>query len=743
MKRSFPSLLVQALILGALIALGGVVFSKIPYVSALEQDMELDWLFKLRGSRTAPSNVVVVSIDQASSRKFGLPNQPRKWPRSYHAKLIDRLVNLGARVIVFDIMFDEYRDPEEDRAFAQAIERAGNVILFQYLRRENIPAMDSGIFRIDMERLISPIPEFATAAVALAPFPLPKVPAKVCDAWTFKASAGDAPTMPSVALQHYLLQYRADLDRLLLEVLSADALSDWLYDGTEASQTDAFRIARRLRVLFRNHPDLTAKLMARLETWRHPKREALASLIDLYSGNNRRFLDFYGPPLSISTVPYHKLVEEEDGTLPDLAGKAVFVGFSEQFQPEQKDGFYTVFSQPDGLDISGVEIAATAFANLYERREIKPLDPTAYYGFIVGWGLIAGVLLIILPGAGSVLAAALMAALGASLAYYWFTSGGTWLPLLIPIVVQLPVALTGALLWRYLYTQRERRKLRSAFGYFLPGPVVDELIQDTAEIADKGQLVNGICLATDAEQYTRLSEDMDPQQLRDLLNRYFKNVFEPVRYRGGFVSDVVGDAMLAIWATTGPDLELRRNACLAALEIIAATEQFNRLGPETPLPTRIGLHRGEMALGSVGAGEHYEYRAVGDIVNAASRIENLNKQLGTRLLASADVIEGVDGILTREMGRFRLVGKRRPLVIHELICSQQHVTSWIKELHGKFAEALNLFKAQRWHDALWRFYVIKDQFDYGPARFYVNMCEQCLNEPSTVIDNGTINLSRK
>jgi adenylate cyclase len=442
-------------------------------------------------------------------------------------------------------------------------------------------------------------------------------------------------------------------------------------------------------------------------------------------------------------VPYYKLVEESGGTHPDLAGKAVFVGFSEQFQPEQKDGFYTVFSQPDGLDISGVEIAATTFANLHERRQIKPLAAPAYYGFIIGWGMIIGVLLMVLPGVSSVMAAVLLAVLCTSLARYWFISDGTWLPLLIPIVVQLPVALTGALLWRFLYTQRERHKLRSAFGYFLPGRVVDELIQGTVEIADKGQLVNGICLATDAEQYTRLSEDLDPSQLRNVLNRYFQNVFEPVRRRGGIVSDVVGDAMLAIWATTGPDLELRQNACLAALEIMAATEQFNRLSPETPLPTRIGLHRGEMVLGSVGAGEHYEYRAVGDIVNAASRIENLNKQLGTRLLVSTDVIEGVDGILTRELGQFRLVGKRHPLVIHELICRQQHANLWIEELVGKFAEALDLFKVQRWHDALGRFCLIEDQYGDGPAHFYVGMCEQYLSKPSTAIHSGIINLSRK
>lgn len=740
MKRALLSRSVQALALGALVALLGVIVNVVPYTVTLERDMELDWLFKLRGPRPAPADVVVVSIDQESSERFGLPNRPRKWPRSYHAKLIERLVAMGVRVIVFDVILTERRDPHEDRLLAHAIEEAGNVILFQYLERRMPLEMDGSGIRIERERLVSPIPELARAAAALAPFPLPKVPAKVSDVWTF-ASAGEAPTLPVVALQHFLLPHTTDLQRLVFRVLPEPTRVDPLYDG--ASAPNAAQIARRLRVLFQNHTELAERLTAQLDEKNRDNHRALASLIDLYSGDNRCFLDFYGPPHSITTIPYYKILEAADETYPELAGKAVFIGFSEQFQPEQKDGFYTVFSQPDGLDISGVEIAATSFANLYERRGVKPLRAAAYYTIIIAWGLIAGGLLMVLPGAGSVVAAVLLAVSGIGLAHYLFALDGTWLPLVVPVLVQLPVALTGALLWRYLYIQKERRKIRKAFGYFLPGRVVDELVQDTVDIADQGQLVNGICLATDAEQYTRLSEEMGPQQLRALLNRYYKNLFEPVRCRGGFVSDVVGDAMLAIWATTGPDQALRNNACRAALEILDAMDQFSRLTPETGLSTRIGLHRGEMALGSVGAGEHYEYRAVGDIVNAASRIENLNKQLRTQALASADVIEGVDGILTRELGRFRLVGKRRALVIHELVCDRQQVDPWIERLHAEFAKALRLFQAQRWREALARFCVIEDQYGDGPARFYQGICEQYLSEPSSAVGDGIINLTRK
>ena len=93
-----------------------------------------------------------------------------------------------------------------------------------------------------------------------------------------------------------------------------------------------------------------------------------------------------------------------------------------------------------------------------------------------------------------------------------------------------------------------------------------------------------------------------------------------------------------------------------------------------PLPTRIGLHSGQMVLGHVGAMDHYEYRAVGDIVNTAARIERLNKLFRTRMLASDDLLFGLDDFLTRRLGTFLLAGKSKPLVIHELICRQDEAT---------------------------------------------------------------------
>jgi adenylate cyclase len=90
---------------------------------------------------------------------------------------------------------------------------------------------------------------------------------------------------------------------------------------------------------------------------------------------------------------------------------------------------------------------------------------------------------------------------------------------------------------------------------------------------------------------------------------FYDALSEPVRKHGGFVSEVVGNAMLALWATTGLVATMRAEACRAAPEIMTVVGSAAAYGPY--LPTRIGLHCGEVALGNVGAGEHFEYRAVG------------------------------------------------------------------------------------------------------------------------------------
>jgi adenylate cyclase len=733
--------------MGLAVGMLGIAVSLIPQIAELETSIGLGWLFNLRGKRPPPDEVVVISIDQDSSRYFNLPNNPRKWPRRLHAELIRHLAAKGVRVIAFDVRFDEHRDPTQDRLLAEAIREAGNVVLFQYLTRKNIPektSINPPHSYIVIEKLVAPIPELAQAAKALAPFPLPKVPARVNQVWTFKRGAGGVPTLPVMAYQVYL-----ESEMEVLKKLIKPAVVNGELTGAQEMLTDLSRDrdpatrGRSLRQLFQTHPHLESALMNHLEQVPEVARPRVRGLISLYTGGDSQYLDFYGPPQSIRTLPYYSMFT---GTAPtDLAGKAVFIGFSEQLQPEQKDGFYTVFSQPDGLDISGVEIAATTFANLLESRRIVPLPPLLTIGWLLLWGLASGALLRLLPGASPLPGALAMAALGAGVAYYWFIEHGTWLPTVVPLLFQLPVALVSALLWHYLSAHKERQLIRQTFDYFLPSKVVDELIQDSANFQSKWHAVHGICLATDAKQYTRLSERLEPSQLQALLNRYFAVMFPPVKKHGGIIFDVVGDSMMAgWWSQTSLRRAHREAACRAAIEIIEAVDEFNKRTPESCLPTRIGLHLGNLVLGNVGAGDHYEYRPVGDIPNTASRIEGLNKLLGTQILASKEVIQGLDSIVTRELGCFRMFGKNQPLVIHELLCDKDHCTERLNHLRAQFALALQSFQAQRYQEASALFENVRKYYgEDGPTLYYLSLCGLYTREPPLTSWDGVITIHQK
>lgn len=747
LTRLRPMLSIKGLILGSIVGLSGMVFAMTPAGRWLEEEIGLVWLFQLRGPVPPPAEVIIISIDQASSKQLGLPNKPRLWPRLLHAQLIDTLRAKGAAVIFFDIIFEEQRDPIHNQHLAEAMRHANNVILFQYLHREIVPLpgpAGAPANEVHIERLISPLAELRETAFGLAPFPLPKVPAKVNHFVLFKAELGQAPTMPVTVLQTYALPVYDDLLALLKTQLPEQTRSLPVSSQQVRQHGSVQHVTKDIRALFVQHPALAATLIEQIQlptnTLAPAKRELLLAVIQTYQMPDSVYLNFYGPPRSITTIPYYQVLQNQTGNI-DLTGKAVFVGFSEEFQPEQKDGFYTVFTdQRSGLDISGVEIGATAFANLLQQQWLRAPHPYLDILLLLGWGLLLGITLRLATG---VLQIPLAIVLGGGyffVCYMIFAHSQLWLPLSIPLLWQLPVATLSALLWKYLDVQRERRNIRQAFGYHLPITVVDQLAKGVEHINTLGQPMHGIVLATDAEQYTALSERLPPGELHDLMNRYYQVIFTPIRSAQGVVSDVVGDAVLAIWAAAHDDIARRSQACIAALAIRSAVDTFNANSAPRVLPTRIGLHCGEVVMGHIGALDHYEYRAVGDIVNTATRIEGLNKRFGTRILLSAAMLDGVAGLVTRELGRFRLVGKQQPLTLHELLGT----TDAVNPQHtDRFVCALRAFQAQRWNEAQADFNeYLQQQGEDGPSRYYLDLCQQYLAHPPVDWD-GVIGLVQK
>lgn len=671
----------KATSIGVMTAVLGVLVYFFLFGYELEEKIGLDTLFKLRGSITAPSSSVIIAINKVSSDHFSLENDPVKWPREYHAKLIDTLKALGAKAIVFDIFFKEPGDEIEDKKLATAIKNAGNVILFSKLKRHILSQKgDSPQFRelnnaINIEQLLYPTPNIATAPVALAPFALLKYPQQISQFWTFRVPAGEIPNIPVIAFQLATLEDYFVLRQIMLEIIPEEIKFLPTEKVEILQQPKLTELVSELRRLFKENPKLAKNLQRAIynnNVLNEITKDSLLALINVYDGPNQHYLNFYGPPRSITTIPFHEVIAKDSKLSFDFKDKVVFVGFSEYLQPEQKDNFFTVFSQSNGLDLSGVEIAATAFSNLLNNESIKTLNPNLFIVLIVVFGFSIAFISRYLQTLPSVIAAVAIVICYALISYALFRAYNIWMPWVVPLLIQSPFAVFVALLCHYADTKREREQIRKAFGFYLPSNVVNQIAQNAGKIDPQQKQMYGICLATDAVQYTRLSEQMPPEKLSKLVNSYYEKLFAPVRNHGGVISDVVGDAMLAIWSSSQSDVNLRTQACEAALEIHNTMNGKNQ-GEEYLLPTRIGLHAGELMLGNVGAIDHFEYRAVGDIVNTSNRIEGLNKRLGTRVIASENVVDGVNGITMRYLGKFRLAGKQQVLNLYELLCLNKNV----------------------------------------------------------------------
>jgi adenylate cyclase len=165
------------------------------------------------------------------------------------------------------------------------------------------------------------------------------------------------------------------------------------------------------------------------------------------------------------------------------------------------------------------------------------------------------------------------------------------------------------------------------------------------------------------------------------------------------------------------------------------------------LPTRIGLHTGDIFLGAVGAIDHYEYTPLGDIVNTAQRLESLNKFLGTRILLSGEMVDQLQGFLLRELGQFQLKGKINPVSIYELISRLEDSNEQQRTKCAMFSKTLDPFKRGAWgeaEEAIKKYQEsIRSLGEDGPSHFFLNLCKKYEKSPPGESWNGVVSMEEK
>jgi len=197
---------------------------------------------------------------------------------------------------------------------------------------------------VKIEESVPPFFPIAKSALASAPFPLPKIPVKLNSYWTFKTSAGDAPTMPVVVFQIFALQVYDELIGLLKKVKSSYPEMLPINKNVIVTEKRTKELILLLKNFFEQNPMVAEEMLSKLEASdilvaEANKRQILKSLIRLYQGSNSHYLNLYGPPGTISTVPYYQLLEDDkrpktDSGRFDIRDKVVFIGLSERLRPE-------------------------------------------------------------------------------------------------------------------------------------------------------------------------------------------------------------------------------------------------------------------------------------------------------------------------------------------------------------------------------------------------------------------------
>jgi adenylate cyclase len=721
---------ISVLLIGVL----GLLFCQTKAGFHFEEEVGLDWLFKLRGALPPPADVIIVSIDQASAEILRLPDNPEQWPRTYYAQLIDRINQQEPALIAFNIHFgEEGRKPEDDQALAMAMAENRNVILTNYLKQHIVPVLSS-LAEIRYETVIEPTPVLNIAALGAAPFPIPKTSSTVKEFWTYKHSAGDIPTFPISIFQYYVI--KEDYPEILASLSQLDPPLRAKLPETFAGLTNKFRtiqIFQDIQTALTKDPKLLNQLVENISDADYsPKvKRLLQSWLALLKGDEKLYLNYYGDVGAVATVSFYEVSMTAKLNPSLFKDKIVLVGYSGDLEPEKNQGFYSAFSEDSGKVISPIEIAATAIANVIDQSWLKPMPMFNQTLLNLAWGILLSAIFIFFSYKRSMIVALLLIGGYITFSSYLFAAGNIWMPLAIPILQAVII-----LLWQ---STAYFIKVRQVSERYLPKEVFAFNTRNPNAMNQYGVLMHGVCMATDAGQYTTLSETINPLQLNKLMNDYYGAIFPKVKSRRGLISDVIGDAMLAVWATKKIDIKLRLDACHAALDIKSSIDRFNEISLHR-IPTRMGLHYGEMRLGNVGSVEHYEYRAVGDTINTATRIEGLNKLLGTRILVSAQVIEGLSGFESREIGTFLLKGKTITVKVFELMGRIEEINDtqphW-QQISTPFSTALALFKDHQWRQAFDAFIAVNKQFpNDGPTLFYLDYIQNHLPLPSsTSLDN--------
>ena len=463
--------------------------------------------------------------------------------------------------------------------------------------------------------------------------------------------------------------------------------------------------------------------------------ELVGANVSREAGNRSKtyWVNYYARPNWIPSISYHEAIEVSPARDGFFRDKVVFVGarIQTKFASDRKDEYRNPFSfwmttKDQNPFIAGVEVQATAFLNLLRGDWLRRWPAGLEGGVIVALGLLAGFGLIWLRPVAATVAAVVGIGLVAAASQLLFTKQFVWFPWLI-VVVLILVALAWSVVFNSVQLYVQKRLYEHTLSLYLPPKLVPKFAKRPELLAPGAEQQTLTIFFSDIAGFTTLSEGMDSNVLARLMNRYFHAaVGDCIHATEGTVVKFLGDGIFAFWNAPEPQADHALRACEAALRF---RSEAVRTVDGISLTTRIGVHTGLANVGNFGGEDRVDYTAMGENINLASRLEGLNKHLGTDCLISGETKAGLgDRLLTRSLGFFQLKGFEKPVDVYELVgypAEAEATRAWREE----FGRALENYQQRNLEFAMAGFHsVLELRPKDGPARFYVERIEDLLQQ---------------
>ena len=464
------------------------------------------------------------------------------------------------------------------------------------------------------------------------------------------------------------------------------------------------------------------------------------------SGAGRLLINHLGGRQSIE---HFSLADVYDMTLTD-GQKRRMKGMSFMLGPTAI-GINDLRANPFDAGFDGVEQHATIIDNIISGHFMRRTDTiyTTELGILIGIFVLFAPLMIfgkaVLSGASMVL---FLIAYYYFDKYFWF-GHNQWVYMGMP-VIEISSMFVGTTLYKYVTEERERKKVKGAFGMYLSPDVINKVLDDPEALKLGGDKKELTVFFSDVRSFTTISESLTPEKLCELMNDYFTPMTSIILRSGGVLDKYIGDAIMAFW---GAPLAVANHAEVAALSAVQMLYALDKLRVDLPkkgfppVDIGIGLNTGMMSVGNMGSGERFCYTVMGDSVNLGSRLESLTKEYGIKIMISEATRKQLKrpDLIVRDLDDIRVKGKLEPVKVFELM-RPDYLPSEpaVRSLVGEFEAGRGFYRKQEWPKAKQHFMgCLALKPDDGPAALYLERIAEQEQAPAQPDWDGVYTFKHK